>query len=130
MKLRSPLTCCLFWLSALALVGCGTPGGNVEVESEDKSDTQVVAADSAHRTSFYVHLVSGADPVAVARRHGLVPSDTITGPRPGFVAKLTAREQAALKADSAVRSLAREIHQGKGRDAPVIREIGVDSGGS
>lgn len=98
-------------------------------EPPSRTDTAEAAPDTGRTESFYIHLRSGVDPRALARRHGITPSEMITGPRPGLVARLTPAQQAALQADSLVRSLAREIHQGETDTPGPIRTLGSDTTG-
>lgn len=130
----------------LVLAACGNPPADeppqadedtAEVSPPADADTAPArdttppadTVEEAERTltRFYVHLRPGVDPEAFARRHDLEPTDVITGPRPGLVAPLTAEEEEALRADTLVRSLAREIHGGEGVDRPPLRPLRGDS---
>lgn len=125
---------------ALVLSACGNPPADEPPPAdEDTADVDTAptrdttppedTVEEAERTltRFYVHLRPGVDPHDFARRHELEPTDVITGPRPGLVAPLTAEEEEALRADTLVRSLAREIHGGEGVDRPPLRSLRGDS---
>lgn len=118
-------------LGVLSLA-CGPAGGPNAGDTTPAVSPEAAAADTAGTDGaaagrYFVRLRNGADPVAVARRHGLVPLDTIRSPVPALYVSLTAAERDSLARDTLVVSVAREIHQGDSTPAPPIR--GVPTGG-
>lgn len=75
-----------------------------------KEDTVEQPPDSRGR--YFVRLSSGADPQAVAERHGVEPLEIFHDPVPAFYAALDSGQVVALRRDTVVASLAREIHEG------------------
>lgn len=70
---------------------------------------------------YFVRLEDGADPEAVAERHGVDPLQIVRDPVPAFYAALDSGQISGLRRDTLVASLAREIHQGDTLRRPPIR---------
>lgn len=83
-------------------------------------------ADTAPAERYFIRLREGTDPERLAARYGLEPLDVIRDPIPALYAALTAADREKLRADSAVVSLAREIHQGDSLRRPPIRGVPVE----
>lgn len=128
---RATLVCA----GLLAVAGCGPPeAGRESRPGEDASASVPGTARSGAATyRSFVRLASGADPAAVAERHGIRPDTVLSGRVRGFRASLTRAEAERLRRDSAVRSVSVRVEDeewtpGEGRTVP--RDPPADTGGA
>lgn len=91
------------------------------VRSSDGPDVDTVSEPPSPRSRYFVRLTTDADPVAVAERHDVEPLEVVENPVPAFYAALDSAQAAALRRDSLVTSLAREIHQDDTLQRPPVR---------